>query len=84
MKLHEIRAKRTAVAAEMRGLLDKADSETRALTADEASKFDALKSEVNDLDAAEERAATLEEIERIRAAVARAGLHREGAVGLAT
>ena len=27
---------------------------------------------------------TLEEIERIRAAVARAGLHREGAVGLAT
>lgn len=64
MKLHEIRAKRTAVAAEMRGLLDKADSETRALTADEASKFDALKSEVNDLDAAEERAATLEEIER--------------------
>lgn len=60
MKIHEIREAKAAKVAEMRALLDG----NKTLTADQQTKFDALKAEITELEAQEARAAFLAEVER--------------------
>lgn len=69
MKLHELREKRAAAVTEMRGLADKAESESRDLTADEDKRFGELKAEIAGLDKKIERAETLANAERSAPAV---------------
>ncbi|NEX61727.1 phage major capsid protein [Noviherbaspirillum galbum] len=64
MTLQEIREKKAAKVAEMRSLLAKAETEKRSLSADESSKFDALKAEITGLEADEQRAMFMAETER--------------------
>lgn len=64
MKLHEIREKRTGLVVEMRGILSAADAGKRALSAQEQTKFDAMKDQVTALEADEARAQFLEDAER--------------------
>lgn len=64
MTLTEIREARAAKVAEMRGLLAKAETEKRTLNDGEKTKFDALKSEITDLEGQEQRASFLADIER--------------------
>lgn len=64
MKLNDIREQRALRVTEMRGLLDRADAEKRALTADEQTKFDKLKGEIAGMEADEARAQFLEDAER--------------------
>ena len=54
MTLAEIRQRKAAKTAEARALLAKAETENRALNADESAKFDTLKSEITDLEAQEQ------------------------------
>lgn len=63
-KLHELREKRAAAVTEMRGLADKAEAETRDLTADEDKRFGELKAEIAGLDKKIERAEALANAER--------------------
>src|SRR3546814_13427068 len=64
MTLQEIRARKAQQVAAMRALLNKATTEKRALSADEASQCDAMKAEITDLEAQEQRVAFLDEQER--------------------
>lgn len=64
MTLAEIRQRKTAKTAEARALLAKAETENRALNADESAKFDTLKSEITDLEAQEQRQQFVDDQER--------------------
>ena len=59
MKLNDLRESRAALVAEMRTLADKAE-----MTADDTARFDALKADVQKLEAQEERAQFLADAER--------------------
>lgn len=76
-KLHEIREARTAAAGEMRALLSAAESAGRDLTADEAAKFDKLKSAIEACDAEEGRASFVADLDRRSAAAPVSGQVRE-------
>lgn len=52
MTVAEIRQRKAAKVAEQRAMLAKAETERRQLSADEASKFDALKAEITELEQA--------------------------------
>lgn len=64
MNLQAIREQRAGHVAEMRNILAKAEGEKRSLTADEQTKFDALKAQITDLESQEARAQFLIEAER--------------------
>ena len=64
MTVHQIRETRAGKVAEMRGILNTAESEKRALHPQEQSRFDVLKGEINSLEAQESRAAFVDEMER--------------------
>lgn len=64
MNLQAIREQRAGHVAEMRNILAKAEGEKRSLTADEQSKFDALKASIEKAEADEARASFLVEAER--------------------
>lgn len=67
MNLHAIRETRAAKVAEARTLLTKAEAEKRSLNPAEQSAFDALKTEITDLEGQEQRASFLAEAERRQA-----------------
>ncbi len=64
MTLQEIRQRKAAKVAEQRAMLAKAQTENRNLNAEEVTKFDALKAEVTDLEAAEARQQFVDDAER--------------------
>ena len=64
MKLNDLREARALKVTEMRGLIAKAEQEKRSLSADETARFDALKGEVQSLEADEQRAAFMADVER--------------------
>ena len=64
MTIADIREKRAAKVGEMRTLIQKAEQEKRSLSADETARFDALKGEVTSLEADEQRAAFMQDVER--------------------
>lgn len=64
MRTHEIKERRAGLVADMRGILAKAEGEKRNLSGDEQAKFDGLKTQIQDLEAQEARAAFLEDAER--------------------
>lgn len=64
MNLQAIREQRAGHVAEMRTILAKAEGEKRSLTADEQTKFDALKASIEKCEADEARASFLVEAER--------------------
>lgn len=64
MHLNSIREARTAKVAEARTLLAKAETENRALSAEDAQRFDTLKTEITGLEEKEQRALFLAEAER--------------------
>lgn len=66
MNLKALTEKRAELQAEMEGYVSKADTETRAMTADEIAKFDAAEQAIKDIDATiqrEERARNMEKKE---------------------
>lgn len=67
MTLAEIRQRKAAKTAEARALLAKATTENRQLNADESSKFDAIKAEIESLEQAESRQQFMDEQERRQA-----------------
>lgn len=67
MTLAEIRQRKAAKTAEARTLLAKATTESRQLNADESSKFDAIKAEIESLEQAESRQQFMDEQERRQA-----------------
>lgn len=69
MTLNEIRQRKAARVAAMRALINKAEAEKRALTADEGNQCDAIRAEVEQLEQQEQRAIFLEEQERRASAV---------------
>lgn len=69
MTLQEIRQRKAAKVAEQRAMLAKAQTENRNLNAEEVTKFDALKAEVTDLEAAEARQQFVDDAERRAAGV---------------
>lgn len=64
MNLNAIREARAGKVAEARTLLAKADTEKRALSAEESTRFDSIKAEITDLESKEQRAVFLAECER--------------------
>src|SRR3546814_17828276 len=64
MTLQEIRARKAQHVAAMRAVLNKATTEKRALSADEATQCDAMKADIESLEAQESRVAFLDEQER--------------------
>lgn len=64
MSIAQIRESRAQKVATMRNLLSAAEGEKRSLNAGEQSAFDGLKAEITGLEAAEGRAAFLEDAER--------------------
>ena len=64
MSIAQIRESRAAKVASMRNLLTVAETEKRSLNAGEQVAFDKIKTEVQDLEGQEQRAATLEDMER--------------------
>lgn len=64
MKVHAIREKRALLTVEARALLTAAETESRELTAEQRSRFDAIKGEVVALEADEGRAQFLADAER--------------------
>ena len=64
MKLNDLREARAAKVGEMRTMIQKAEQEKRSLSADETARFDALKGEVTSLEADEQRAAFMQDVER--------------------
>ena len=64
MKLNDLREARALKVTEMRAMLAKAEQEKRSLSADETARFDALKGEVTSLEADEQRAAFMQDVER--------------------
>src|SRR3546814_12532131 len=73
MTLQEIRARKAQQVAAMRALLNKATTEKRALSADEASQCDAMKAAITDLKAQESRVAFLDEQKRLASGVVSTG-----------
>ena len=78
MKLHDLLEQRAAAVAEMRALVDKAETEKRDLNQDEDTKFGELKTKLADLDKKIERARTLQEAERSAPAVIVSGRLGDG------
>ncbi|GJE72157.1 phage major capsid protein [Methylorubrum podarium] len=64
MRIHELREQRANRVAEMRGLVDKAETEKRELNEQERSRFDTLKGEVTGLETRIGQAETLANFER--------------------
>lgn len=64
MKLHELREQKANRVAEMRSLVDKAETEKRDLSEGERGRFDALKGEVSGLEVRIGQRETLENLER--------------------
>lgn len=64
MTLQEIRARKAQQVAAMRAVLNKATTEKRAMSADESTQCDAMKAEIESLEAQEQRVAFLDEQER--------------------
>jgi HK97 family phage major capsid protein len=62
--IHQLKEQRALAVAEMRGLVEKAQREKRSLSADEAAKFDTLKTKITDLEGQEARASFMAEAER--------------------
>ena len=79
MRTHEIKERRAGLVADMRGILAKAEGEKRNLSGDEQAKFDGLKTQIQDLEAQEARAAFLEEQERRSVGAAHGAEHRSAA-----
>jgi HK97 family phage major capsid protein len=73
MSLRIIRERKAGKVGEMRALLAKAEGENRQLSAEEATRFDGLKSEVEQLEQQEARQTFLEEAERRQAGAVIAG-----------
>lgn len=63
-RLHEIQEQRAAKVAEMRQLLNTAEVEKRELNEKEKAAFDALKKDITELEAQEQRVSFLEQAER--------------------
>src|SRR5690348_5042055 len=63
MTVTELRQKRAALAAQARELLDKAEGENRALSADESQTWDRMMADVDDIGARVERMEKLANIE---------------------
>ncbi|MGB7194892.1 MAG: phage major capsid protein [Collimonas pratensis] len=61
---HKIKEQRAQVVAEMRQMVEAAQTEKRSLSGDEAAKFDLLKTKITELEAQESRAVFLAEAER--------------------
>jgi len=61
---HRIKEQRAQAVAELRQLVETAQTEKRSLTGDEVAKFEALKTKIADLEADESRAVFLAEAER--------------------
>src|SRR3546814_8808639 len=64
MTLQEIRARKAQHVAAMRAVLNKATTEKRALSAEEATQCDAMKADIESQEAQESRVAFLDEQER--------------------
>ena len=64
MKLNDLREARALKVTEMRAMLQKAEQEKRSLTDAEKTAFDNLKGEVTSLEADEQRAAFMQDVER--------------------
>lgn len=73
MTLKQIRERKAAKVAEARAIVAKAEAENRQLAADEATKFDTLKTEITDLEGQEARAQFLDDQERRQAGTVVAG-----------
>lgn len=73
MSLKTIREAKASKTTEARAILAKAETEKRNLSADESGKFDALKSEITDLEAQEARQQFLEDAERRQSGTVIAG-----------
>lgn len=82
MKLHELQEKRASAVAEMRALVNAAETAGRDLADNERSRFDVLKSEVASLDERVARAAALADMERRADAAPVAGGGHGGAPDL--
>jgi len=82
MKVYEIREQRAARVAEMRGLLNTAETEKRELNAAEKTRFDELKAEIVKLEAQEQRAAFLEQAERGAAPIDKSAAKMEARISL--
>lgn len=63
-KLLELRQQKSTLATQMRSMLEKADSEKRSLSEDEAKQFDAIKTQVESLSAEIQRFEDLANAER--------------------
>lgn len=64
MNLSAIREAKASKVVALRGLLSAAETEKRALSSDEQSKFDLIKGEITGLEADEQRTQFLEDVER--------------------
>ena len=64
MSLKSIRERKTAKVGEARALVAKAEGESRALTTEESTTFDALRSEITELETQERRAEWLADLDR--------------------
>lgn len=82
--IHQIKEQRALAVAEMRGMVEKAQAEKRNLSADEAVKFDTLKTKITDLESQEARASFMADAERrmMGAPVDKAQADLEGSVSL--
>lgn len=64
MKLNDVKEQKALRVAEMRSILSAAESGKRSLTAEEQTKFDSIKTQVQSLEADEARCQFMEEAER--------------------
>lgn len=64
MKLNDVKEQKALRVAEMRSILSAAESGKRSLTADEQTKFDSIKTQVQSLEADEARCQFMEDAER--------------------
>ena len=62
--IHQIKEQRALAVTEMRSIVERAQTEKRNLSGDEAAKFETLKAKVTDLEAQESRAAFMADAER--------------------
>lgn len=62
--IHQVKEKRAVAVAEMRGIVEKAQTEKRNFSADEAARFEGLKTQITELEGQEARASFLVEAER--------------------
>lgn len=80
MTLKELRDKRTKLVAELRGMIEAAETEDRDLTAEEQTGYDEKKAELDALDARITRLSGVEELEAAGTAVVPAAARRAGPV----